>query len=70
MSFRLLGDALVCTDRVLCMKPEEAVNNGKAIAITFDTGQVVTIDSENPSAMIADYLTPRGRSVTNSTGTM
>jgi hypothetical protein len=68
MSFRLIGKSAIDIDRMLCMQP--APNSDKAIIITFDTGEKVTIEDDDPAKTIASHLTHNGTSRTSSTGVM
>jgi hypothetical protein len=60
MSFMLVGKALVDVDRVLCVQKADIQNNENAITITFDTGQAVVIEDDNPVVTIKDLLKIQG----------
>lgn len=51
-----LGKALVSADRILCLQTLSAPGGKEyAVEVTFDTGQVVTIEDSDPAAAISRY---------------
>jgi hypothetical protein len=57
MSFRKLGDAVVNSDRVLCIQTLRHPGDKEyAIGVTYDTGQMVVIEDAKPSETISRYL--------------
>jgi hypothetical protein len=63
MRFIKLGDAAVNLDRVLCIQPEGMTGDKDALAVTYDTGQVVYISDKEPSATLKSYFESLGSSV-------
>ena len=57
MSFKKLGNAVVNSDRVLCIQTlQHPGDKAYAIGVTYDTGQTVVIEDTEPSEAISRYL--------------
>ena len=67
MNLKPLGKALINMDHLLCLQPAEPPN--KAIIATFDTGQVVVVEDDDPSTTIRSQCIEFGKGATNAAGT-